>query len=474
MKKEVRAIVLVLLTSTFFQGCGGSKSPQSLQDIARNQSENEPTGPVDLPPNKTYSIEPGTDMLPEAMSAVHEFPTGSLIDNEKRLLVWGSLSDIDSSNKDAAIWRYVYNEALGMFTLDPTFGTNGVITWNNSAANKNDIIFTVKLNGNQLLVGGYTKAPDNYTDILMGKFDENGQPLTSFSATGFRVIDLKYTYRFLIRAATFDNSNRLLVAGHFMGHGDYMSGTSFNAFIGRATQDGSIDTTFANKGYFDYNGDLIDTNDDGVGNKQPKEYGTGIAVHLGAIYLTVLEDNGVFTRVLKLKETDGTILNTQDLPFKSYGLKIAGNHTYVYGYTCCAENDNVLAKLSRSDLAIDRSYGSESGYGLYSMFLDGDRINSRAVRVFPSYEDGQAYLVGYDFSNRPFNRTKLYKVKANGELDTTWGDQGSISYFNITSAGSSYVKSMHIEENGLIIVGETNHNIDGFEHNRIFIAYESR
>ena len=30
------------------------------------------------------------------------------------------------------------------------------------------------------------------------------------------------------------------------------------------------------------------------------------------------------------------------------------------------------------------------------MFLDGDRINSRAV-VFPSYEDGQAYLVGYDF-----------------------------------------------------------------------------
>ena len=138
MKKEVRTIVLVLLTSTFFQGCGGSKSPQSLQDIARNQSENETTGPVDLPPNKTYSIEPGTDMLPEAMSAVHEFPVGSLIDNEKRLLVWGSLSDIDSSNKDAAIWRYVYNEALGMFALDPTFGANGVITWNNSAASKND------------------------------------------------------------------------------------------------------------------------------------------------------------------------------------------------------------------------------------------------------------------------------------------------------------------------------------------------
>ena len=470
--------MLGLLISLFSQACGGSSdNAPSLQSI-RNEDSNSTDGNNNddtvLPPNKTYSIEPGTDMLPEAMSAVHEFPVGSLIDNEKRLLVWGSLSDIDSSNKDAAIWRYVYNEALGMFTLDPTFGTNGVIAWNNSAASKNDIIFTVKLNGNQLLVGGYTKASDNYTDILIGKFDENGQPVTSFSATGFRIIDLKYTYRFLIRAATFDNSNRLLVAGHFMGHGDHMSGTSFNAFIARATQDGNIDTTFANNGYFDYNGDLIDTNDDGVGDKQPKEYGTGIAVHLGAIYLTVLEDNGVFTRVLKLKETDGTILNTQDLPFKSYGVQIAGNHAYVYGYTCCAENDNALAKLSRSDLAIDNSYGSESGYGLYSMFLEGDRINSRAVRVFPSYEDGQAYLVGYDFSNRPFNRTKLYKVKANGELDTTWGDQGSISYFDITSAGSSYIKSMHIEESGLIIVGETNHNIEGFEHNRIFIAYENR
>ena len=124
------------------------------------------------------------------------------------------------------------------------------------------------------------------------------------------------------------------------------------------------------------------------------------------------------------------------------------------------------------DLAIDNNYGSESGYGLYSMFVDGDRINSRAVRVFPSYEDGQAYLVGRDHTNK--ERTKLYKVKANGELDTTWGDQGSISYFDITSAGSSYIKSMHIEESGLIIVGETNHNIEGFEHNRIFIAYENR
>ena len=105
-------------------------------------------------------------MLPEAMSAVHEFPVGSLIDNEKRLLVW-ALSDIDSSNKDAAIWRYVYNEALGMLALDPTFGANGVITWNNSAASKNDIIFTVKLNGNQLLVGGYTKASDNILTFLL-------------------------------------------------------------------------------------------------------------------------------------------------------------------------------------------------------------------------------------------------------------------------------------------------------------------
>ena len=33
---------------------------------------------------------------------------------------------------------------------------------------------------------------------------------------------------------------------------------------------------------------------------------------------------------------------------------------------------------------------------------------------------------------------------------------------------------MHIEESGLIIVGETNHNIDALEHNRIFIGYENR
>ena len=81
-----------------------------------------------------------------------------------------------------------------------------------------------------------------------------------------------------------------------MGTNDYMPGTIFNAFIARVKPEGIIDTSFANNGYFDYNGDLIDTNDDGVGDKQPKEYGTGIAVHLGAIYLTVLEDNGVFTR----------------------------------------------------------------------------------------------------------------------------------------------------------------------------------
>ncbi len=104
------------------------------------------------------------------------------INSSQKILIVG-YSDQSLTNRDLAIWKLNTNG-----TLDTSFDTDGVLTYDGAAGGEDDIgnSFDFDSNGN-IIVAGSGESGSDLSDTVVWKFDSSGSLDTSFNGTGIFV-----------------------------------------------------------------------------------------------------------------------------------------------------------------------------------------------------------------------------------------------------------------------------------------------
>lgn len=131
------------------------------------------------------------------------------------------------------------------YSLDPDFGLNGKRIFGFAGSSNDQPMMLTSLADGSILVGGTTSLSDNGGQISMAKVEADGTPVTTFGVGG------KVEYRSTLRSYANDwaiqPDGKIVVAGVYW---ESNAGSGITPGVYRFNANGSIDTTFANKGTF--------------------------------------------------------------------------------------------------------------------------------------------------------------------------------------------------------------------------------
>ena len=399
-------------------------------------------------------------MLSQNTNLESEIPKVSTIDNENRILIAGYLK---RTSDDAAIWRFKLDGSL-----DLTFGTQGRIVWD-SPANKQDIIENIKVSANgNIIVAGLSIDALGKRKPLLGKFDKNGQAISSFSPDGFKVLEessgqIKYSNGYVI----IDHQDRLVQLR-------IADGLSHDVFMMRHNAAGSFDALFGNAGFLKWDHSYAPVNT----SASVKEYiGMG-AYDSGFYYVTTGVDGGSTPEItpghgsiLKIKESNGSIAAAvTDIPCKVHNLKVRNNFIYFTGYKL-PEVNYCWGRIDKSSFKLDTTYGNGGTNILDASFAGvANRSYSLAVNSTDEmYLAGWSALNGYD--------GQIIKIGQNGNIDSQFGKNGAKSYsdlFQVPNTTENCRDPILLPNNSMYVIGYTQKKIGETPYYRIFIQNTSQ
>jgi uncharacterized delta-60 repeat protein len=181
-------------------------------------------------------------------------------------------------------------------TLDTSFSTDGVVTYN-GAANNNDQGNAVVLQGDKILVAGKSSNGIN-DDVLLLRYKNDGTPDATFGNRGNGVVTKNGSYNgkdegLALALQTVGTGVKIIVAGSSYradsGNSSTVN-TNTDVMVLRYSADGILDTTFGKNGVF------------GWDNKKVKDVGTAVAVQTdGNIVVAGSSSEGSFTSVLVMR-----------------------------------------------------------------------------------------------------------------------------------------------------------------------------
>ncbi|NOY39354.1 MAG: hypothetical protein GXO95_03780 [Nitrospirae bacterium] len=355
----------------------------------------------------------------------YDYGESVTVDSNGKILVAGTSYNGDDS--DMTVLRI---NADG--SPDTSFGTNGVVTYDSG---DHDYGYSVTVDSNgEILVTGYI-SNGGVSDMAVLRFNADGSPDTSFGTNGVVTYDSGYGSRG--ESITVDSNGKILVAG-----------TSYNfsdsdMTVWRFNTDGSPDTTFGTNGVVTY--------DSGYGN----DYGESVTVDLnGKILVAGTSYNG--------DDSDMTVLriNADGLPDTSFGIGSIvtydsgyGDYGYsvtvdsngkilVAGYIFNGADSDITVLRFNTDGSPDTTFGTngvatyDGGYG-YSITVDSN---------------GEILVTGY-ISNGGVSDMAVLRFNTDGSPDTTFGTNGVATYDS--GDGHNAGKSVTVDSNGKILVAGT-------------------
>lgn len=223
-------------------------------------------------------------------------------------------------------------------TLDTSFGVNGIVktnfnTYYDEGAN------AVALQGNKIIVAGYTTSPGNFTDdIALLRYNTDGVLDSSFGKNGLVTTDFGNTDE---RAnAIVLQGNKIIVGGYTYKFADV---NYYDFLLARYNADGTLDSSFGKNG--EVATDFSDSYD--VAN--------AVALQGGKIILSGYSENAVgfyYDFALVRYTTNGKI----DSSFGKNGkVRTDFNNSYDNAYAMILQGDKILlAGNSTADIALAR------------------------------------------------------------------------------------------------------------------------
>jgi uncharacterized delta-60 repeat protein len=164
---------------------------------------------------------------------------GTAIQSDGKIVVSTGIEN--GANDDVGVLRYNRDG-----TLDGSFGTNGIVTYDGGNGNDCGRLLAIQSDG-KLVLTGYTHNGDNY-DILIMRLNVDGTLDGSFGNNGIAVYDniARNDYG---RGIAIQTDGKILVTARSTG-----GGTSI-AMMLRVTAVGTLDDTFGTNGVVNYESD---------------------------------------------------------------------------------------------------------------------------------------------------------------------------------------------------------------------------
>ena len=332
--------------------------------------------------------------------------------------------------------------------IDSTFGTNGIVKTVVGATGQTICRNLLALPNGKILATGYSNTGSSNVFTVI-RYLTNGSVDTVFGKKGIATLAVAGSPSSFGYCSVLEPGGKILVGG------DYYNGTSYNFAVGRFNADGSVDTTFGNKGAATFSvgtsatidnvGQAIELQSDG------KIILAGTSFNNGTTDFTVVRFN-----------SNGTV----DSTFGNKGAVItpigAGNDN-CYSMTVQADDKIILggdinqgtayvftAVRYLKNGAIDLSFANAG------IFIDSIGVNDDDYGYAIEMQADQKILFGgtartangYDFA--------LMRLNTNGALDNTFGKSGKVftDFKGGVNGGSiDYGKCIAIQPDGKIVMG---------------------
>jgi hypothetical protein len=341
---------------------------------------------------------------------IEEFGNDGIVeygDPSKKLLIFGSTID-DEDNIYVA--GYLANGSNKAFIYKFDKDGNIVLTKEIKESNQHYLhYYCIIFYNNSLYVGGETVITPNHQKAILVKYDKNLNLDTNFGINGYVLSDSK-VFKSLAIA-----NNKIYVGGEEIG-GNHRA-VMYRVFM---------------NGNFDINYQSLGINQSSVHNIIPldneKVY-IGLYEILKKVYILKYRRDGI---------VDGNF-NMITINFLSffYDFKMRNNEFYVAGMTSALDAKVVKIK---SNGVIDLTFGSNGTIGID----EGSWCSADSL----SFDSDDNLYVSYSIYENSIVRFKLIKYDINGDIDTSFANNGKVEISNFNPVNS------HIDSDGnLIIVG---------------------
>jgi uncharacterized delta-60 repeat protein len=392
----------------------------------------------------------GTDgILTTSVGGVINYATSLAIDSNGKINVAG-FAYIDGGY-DFAVVRYNSNGSL-----DTSFGVDGKATTDFGASMDVTNAIAIDSNG-KIILAGYSNIEGNYNFAVV-RYNIDGTLDTSFSADGKLTTDIGADDD-VARSIAIDGNDKIVLSGY-----SYIGGNYDFAAV-RYNVDGTLDTSFSADGKL--------TTGIGASN----DISTSIAIdENGKIVLAgyaVMSGGAVDFAVVRYN-IDGTL----DTSFSADGkvttdigdsdnaraVVIDGNGKIVVaGSSYLASNDFAVVRYN-SNGSLDTSFSTD-GILTVDIRATWDDAYSLAIE-----SNGKIIVAGMSW-NTANTDIALVRYNSDGLIDSTFGTDGII----ITAIGTSsdQANSLAIDNDGKIVVAGVTRNVYDFFAVVRYIAIDS-
>lgn len=348
-----------------------------------------------------------------------------------------------NTTTDMAIWRYNSDG-----TLDASFGNGGVVIYDGSVF---DTAYGIALDGNgKILVTGYVDNPTSI-DMAIWRYNSDGTPDTTFDTDGVVIVDVAgntdYGWSIVIAA-----NGRILVSGI----GD--NGTDSDAMIWGYNSDGTPDTTFGVNGVAVFDGGFNDIGFDIKLDAQGRLLqggwtytSTNVSDRHAAIWR--YSASGVLDTTFG---TNGMAVHDPSAHSLGYSLNIDGQGNIIVGGAIHNGTDWDLAIWK---FGINGSPDNTFGVaGLATYASSGTAVTDFSIDSTIS-ADGKIILVGY-MSNGANMDMVLWCFNPSGTIDTSFETLGVLA---VDYGGDDMLRNVYLDANGSILATGNAHNGNDYD-----------
>ena len=331
--------------------------------------------------------------------------------------------------------------------LDPAFGQGGITTASIYSKGNSEINSIVIQNDGKILAAGFTTINETFFRFSIVRYNNDGTMDNTFGTNG--IVNTN------IGDVAFANSIALQIDGKIILAG-YSSAEGINNMaVVRYNTDGSIDSSFGNKGIV-----LKSIGANSVTLTSTKIQKDGKILAAGHYFNGSNEDF-----FLSRFNTDGTY----DTDFGHDGIVITQvGASYDYAYSMIVQNDGkiILAGSgfqTNDDFALVR-YNSDgiidNTFGINGKVFTQVGASTDVAKSVLLQDDGKVIAAGYSFGGANFDFS-IARYDTNGFLDDSFGTLGR----TITNVGitNDYAYSAAIKNNGKIVLAGYSYNKNDYD-----------
>lgn len=353
---------------------------------------------------------------------------------------------------------FVFPLLLGTFSishaqngsLDGSFGTNGIAKiYLNQQMEGAYFADMVTLPDDKIVVIGSIR--ENVNNLFIAQFTVDGQLDTTFGNMGISEMDPSL--------GGYDNGMGLDVQsdGKIVFTGSSIIDGNLHVLVGRLDANGVFDDTFANFGtlLFSPNNSDYGYNVDVASDGKILISATAVINNMGVMTIYRLDSNGDFDLSFGVFGTKNVTVVSNLFPETPTRLTVGSdNSVYMVGYNGETPGRGLICKLDANG-QLDNTF---AGDGTQAVQMPTSELRFNDV---VSNEDGALWIVGTEMFNDHSN-TVLFKIKADGQLDNAFGQNGKITVVSTQSNESADGFSIYKNGNQILVCGDLYQ--DGADH----------